>query len=220
MTRTDLSAALVARNTAGVTVRGDLDNGSDTGSQYAYLTGNGLDVRLKTGVSGLLHHKYCIVDAENPHWNATTLTGSHNWSSSAENSNNENTLIIHDPDITNQYLQEFAARYTQFGGTNPPLTVGVDPDDGSLPRAVALSQNEPNPSLGETHIAYAIPVAQRVVLKLYDLQGREVLTLVDRDQPAGRYHVDLNTRGFSSGVYFYRLRAGRVAQERRIVVLR
>ena len=60
-----------------------------------------------------------IVDARGSRTGrGTVLTGSHNWSASAENSNNENTLIVHDADVANQYLQEFAARYTQFGGTD------------------------------------------------------------------------------------------------------
>ncbi|MBM2840441.1 MAG: hypothetical protein HW412_969, partial [Bacteroidetes bacterium] len=118
LTRSEIARALVARKLAGLKVRGDLDDGTYQGSQYSYLVANNVDVRLKSGVSGLLHHKYCIIDAEYPYWDAVTLTGSHNWSSSAENSNNENTLIIHDGNITNQYLQEFAARYYQFGGSD------------------------------------------------------------------------------------------------------
>lgn len=220
MTRSDISSALVAKHLAGVAVRGDLDNSSDTGSQYSYLIGNGIDVRLKTGVSGLLHHKYCLTDAESPGWDATTLTGSHNWSSAAENSNNENTLIVHDPDVTNQYLQEFAARYYQFGGTDSVSVVSVEPIASSVPRAVELGQNYPNPFHGETHIVYAIPVASQVVLKLFDLQGREVQTLVNERQAPGQYRVDFTPRRISSGVYFYRLDFGRTVLRRKMLLLK
>jgi phosphatidylserine/phosphatidylglycerophosphate/cardiolipin synthase-like enzyme len=220
VTRTDLSAALVAQKNAGVKVRGDMDNSSDTGSQYSYLVANGVDVALKSGVSGLLHHKYCIVDAENPGWDAITLTGSHNWSSSAEASNNENTLIVHDPDVTNQYLQEFSARYYQFGGTDSIRTVSVELIPGAVPRVVSLAQNYPNPSTGLTHIEYAIPTARDVELKLYDVQGRELRTLVHARQTPGRYRVDLSTRGATSGVYFYRLRAGSVVEQRKMLIVR
>ena len=206
LTRSDIADALITRKNAGVAVRGDLDNSSDTGSQYAYLVGNGVDVGLKTGVSGLLHHKYCIVDAENPNWNSVTLTGSHNWSSSAETSNNENTIIIHDFDITNQYLQEFRARYHQFGGSDP-INVGVDTPAGP-PLAFALGRSFPNPARDLTTIEYALPSARRVALRLYDLQGREVRTLVNRVEAPGRHRALLSTRGLSSGVYFYRLESG------------
>jgi len=217
-TRTDLSAELVAKKQQGVKVRGDLDDDSDSGSQYAYLTGNGVDVRLKTGASGLLHHKYCIVDAEDPTWNSITLTGSHNWSSAAENSNNENTLILHDFDITNQYLQEFAARYYQFGGSDPINIVGVDPQ--GAPRAIELSQNQPNPFWRGTTIGYALPARNRVVLRLYDVHGRVVRTVMNQEQPAGRYKVGLAAGALPSGVYFYRLQVGSLVQQRKLVLLR
>ena len=220
MTRDDISAALVARHLAGIAVRGDLDNSSDAGSQYAYLVANGVDVRLKSGVSGLLHHKYCLVDAEGPSWDPVTLTGSHNWSSAAENSNNENTLIIHDPDVTNQYLQEFTARYYQFGGLDSVRVVSVEPNGARVPGTIALAQNYPNPAHGLTGIAYAIPVADQVSLRLYDLQGREVRTLVNQRQTPGRYRVDFSTRGLSTGVYFYRLTVGSMTQQRKMLMLK
>ena len=219
MTRTDISAAVVARKNAGLKVRGDMDSNTDTGSQYSYLVSNGVDVKLKTGVSGLLHHKYCLFDAESQAWDAVTLTGSHNWSSSAENSNNENTVVVHDADITNQYLQEFAARYYQFGGTDS-LTVGVEQIGSGIPRIAFLGQNYPNPFRGQTQIVYAIPLAQKVVLNLYDVQGRVVQSLVNRHQNPGTYRISLATRGLSSGVYFYRLNAGPVVQQRKMLLLR
>jgi phosphatidylserine/phosphatidylglycerophosphate/cardiolipin synthase-like enzyme/predicted extracellular nuclease len=220
MTRSDLSTPLVTKHLAGVAVRGDLDNSTDTGSEYAYLVGNGVDVRLKTGVSGLLHHKYCLFDAENPNWDAITLTGSHNWSSAAENSNNENTLIVHDPDVTNQYFQEFAARYVQFGGTDILQLVDVERFDPGVPRAVALEQNYPNPFRSVTRIVYAIPVAQQVVLRVYDLQGREVQTLVNQRQIPGRYRVDVRVKDSANGVYFYRLKVGKTVQQRKMTLLK
>jgi len=220
LTRSDIADVLIARHNAGVAVRGDLDNSTDAGSQYAYLVSGGVDVRLKTGVSGLLHHKYCIVDAENPGWGPMTLTGSHNWSSAAENNNNENTLVVHDPDVTNQYLQEFAARYAQFGGADTLKLVDVGPLGTGVPRAISLAQNYPNPFRTATRIVYAIPAAQKVVLRLYDVQGREVQTLVNREQPAGRYAVDLDGTGISSGVYFCRLQVGAVVQQRKMLHLR
>ena len=219
LTRSDIANALIAQKTAGLKVRGDLDNGTDSGSEYANLIAAGVDVRLKTG-SGLLHHKYLLVDADNPTWDGVTLTGSHNWSSAAENSNGENTLIIHDADIANQYLQEFAARYYQFGGTDSVRVTDVEQIDLSAPRAVMLAQNYPNPFRGSTSIVYAIPVAQPVSLRMYDLQGREVQKLVDQPQAAGQYRVDFSVKGLASGVYFCRLQVGKVVQQRKMLLLR
>lgn len=219
LTRSDLAAALIARKAAGVAVRGDLDNGTDTGSEYNNLVNAGVDVKLKTGAPGLLHHKYVIVDAESPAYSAVTLTGSHNWSSAAENSNNENTLVVRDFNITNQYLQEFRARYHQFGGTDP-IDVSVELTDPRAPRTVSLSQNFPNPSHGETAIDYAIPTSEHVELKLFDLQGRELQTLVRAEQAPGRYRVSFTTRNLAGGVYFYRLRVGGTVQQRKMLLLR
>ena len=218
MTRTDISAAIVARKNAGLEVRGDMDDDSDSGSQYAYLVGNGVDVHLKTGVSGLLHHKYCLFDAEYPLWDGTTLTGSHNWSSAAEDNNNENTVIVHDPDITNQYLQEFTARYYQFGGTDSLHVVGVEPIGGPTPVLVSLAQSVPNPVHGRTSIGYSLPARQHVSLRLYDIGGREVRTLVNQIQAPGNYRLQLNVGSLASGMYFYRLATGGWVHQRKMIV--
>jgi phosphatidylserine/phosphatidylglycerophosphate/cardiolipin synthase-like enzyme len=217
ITRSDIATALVNQKNAGRKVRGDMDNNTDSGTQYSFLTSSGVDVKLKSGVSGLLHHKYLLSDADVPQSDAITLTGSHNWSSAAENSNNENTVILHDPDIANQYLQEFSARYDQFGGTDP-VTTEVEKLDG-LVHELDLAQNFPNPFRGRTHIDYAIPTAQHVRLALYDLQGRRVQTLVDQAQAPGRYRVEMVAKRLGSGVYFYRLEAGKVVRQRKLLML-
>ena len=65
----------------------------------------------KTGESGIMHHKYIIVDNSLPSSDPMVLTGSHNWSNSAEYRNDENTLIVHDATIANIYFQEFTERF-------------------------------------------------------------------------------------------------------------
>ncbi|MBM2846139.1 MAG: hypothetical protein HW407_1451 [Bacteroidetes bacterium] len=209
LTRTDIANAILAKKNLGLDVRGLVDNNTDQGSQYNFLLSQGVDLHLKTG-SGLLHHKYGIVDAENPYWNAVTITGSHNWSSSAENANNENTLIIRDGNITNQFLQEFAARYYQFGGTDTIL-VGVDENSG-FPREFSLSQNYPNPFNPTTHFGFRISEFGVVSLRVYDVLGREIATLVNEPKAPGVYTARWDgTNSFGdrvgSGVYFYRLQA-------------
>ncbi|MCD4711416.1 MAG: T9SS type A sorting domain-containing protein [Bacteroidales bacterium] len=68
------------------------------------------DVRLN-GESGIMHHKYMIIDPSFPESDPMVLTGSHNWSSSAQLRNDENTLIIHDQGVANAYYQEFVQRF-------------------------------------------------------------------------------------------------------------
>jgi phosphatidylserine/phosphatidylglycerophosphate/cardiolipin synthase-like enzyme len=218
LTRADIANALIARRNVGRRVRGVLDNGSDLGSQYNYLISNSIDVHLKIG-SGLLHHKYGIIDAENPHWSPVTITGSHNWSSAAENTNNENTLLIRDGNIANQFLQEFAARYYQFGG-NDSILVGVYSAGGLVPMEYTLDQNYPNPFNPTTTIRFGVPERSNVELKLFDILGREVTTLVNHVHEAGTYTVVLNGSGLASGVYFYRLEAGSTRLQRKLLLLK
>jgi hypothetical protein len=120
----------------------------------------------------------------------------------AENSNNENTRILHDSDVTNQYLQEFVARYVQFGGADMLVLVDVGPVGTGVPRTGSLAQNFPNLLRMGTSIVNVVPTARKVELRLYDVQGRELQTLVNQRQSPGRYAVDLSARGLASGVYF------------------
>lgn len=116
-TRKDIADTLIARKNAGDKVRVVVDNNTDQGNQFSYLQGAGVDIHLKGG-SGLLHHKYATVDADQSTGDQYLITGSHNWSSAAENTNDENTLIVQDSRVANLYLQEFAARYYEAGGTD------------------------------------------------------------------------------------------------------
>ncbi len=116
-TRDELADSVIAQKDAGRKTRVVMDNNTDTGNEYSNLLASGVDVHLAGG-SGLLHHKYALIDAENSGGTPYTVTGSHNWSSSAENSNDENTLIVQDARVANLYLQEFAARYYEAGGTD------------------------------------------------------------------------------------------------------
>jgi|GEM_PF-2989085 len=77
-----------------------------------------------------------------------------------------------------------------------------------IPNEFHLSQNFPNPFNPTTTIEYALPVSEFVTLKVYDLLGKEVASVVSETQKAGRYAVQVNGEKMSSGVYFYRLQAG------------
>jgi parallel beta-helix repeat protein len=76
-----------------------------------------------------------------------------------------------------------------------------------LPKMFALEQNYPNPFNPTTVIAYQLPVASDVSLKVYDILGKEVAMLINGRQEAGSYSFNFNASALSSGVYFYRLQA-------------
>jgi hypothetical protein len=83
----------------------------------------------------------------------------------------------------------------------------VKSSGASLPTTFALNQNYPNPFNPSTIISFQIPVASHVTLKVYDILGRELTTLIDETQTAGSHSITFNAAKYASGVYFYRLAA-------------
>ncbi len=110
--------AIVSRQTAGVYTAGIVDQYSNTGAAYPILTA-GLGSNLKTFISSTLlyHNKMLIVDPSNTCSDPLVLTGSHNWTTSANTKNDENTLIIHSDTIANIYYQAFNAEFAALSGT-------------------------------------------------------------------------------------------------------
>ncbi len=203
-TRSDLAQVLVAKEAAGEKVRVVMDNNTDTGNQFNFLEGGRVDVHLKgSGLgAGLLHHKYALIDAENPNEDDIVITGSHNWSNSAETANNENTLIIHSKRIANFYLQEFKARYLEAGGIDT-IATAVKNTVGNVPKAAGLSQNYPNPFNPTTVISYQLSEDSFVKLKIFDILGREITVLVNGEKKAGYNNATFNAMNLASGTYFY-----------------
>jgi phosphatidylserine/phosphatidylglycerophosphate/cardiolipin synthase-like enzyme len=219
-TRSDLAQELVEKKTAGEKVRVLMDNNTDTGNQYSFLQSNGVDLHLKgSDVTGYLHHKYALVDAEAPNADEVVITGSHNWSKSAETGNNENTLIVHDKRIVNLYLQEFKRRYLSAGGTDA-ITVGVIRTDDEIPRSTALSQNYPNPFNPTTNFQLRIAKFGFVSVKIFDLLGREIATLVNENRAPGVYTITWDASRLASGMYFCRLKAGNFALTKKVLLVR
>ncbi|RMG60970.1 MAG: T9SS C-terminal target domain-containing protein [Calditrichaeota bacterium] len=106
------------------------------------------------------------------------------------------------------------------------ITTDIEPLPAQrAPERFQLAQNYPNPFNPETVIAYSLPVASAVKLVVYDALGREIRTLVQQNQPAGQYRVrwdgrDEQGRPVPSGVYFYRLQAGRFSASRKMLLLK
>ncbi len=225
LTRNDLAQILVNKKNAGEKVHVVLDNNIDAGNQFNYLKNNGVDILLKgDAIKGYLHHKYAVIDADITSADQVVITGSHNWSTAAENSNNENTLIIHDNRIANLYLQEFKARYLEAGGMD--IITGIEKQsDNEKPADFSLSQNYPNPFNPTTTILFSLPVYSYVVIKVYDILGREIATLVNEEKAPGSYEVKFNAHSnggnnLASGIYFYRITAGSFTATKKFVLLK
>ncbi|MBM2841709.1 MAG: C-terminal target protein [Bacteroidetes bacterium] len=99
-------------------------------------------------------------------------------------------------------------------------TTGVRPTDDvqGVPERFGLSQNYPNPFNPATTIQYQSPIASHISLKIFDLLGREVAVLVNEERLAGTYRATWDASRFSSGVYFYTLRAGEYIQTRKMIL--
>ena len=89
-----------------------------------------------------------------------------------------------------------------------------------LPARFALDQNYPNPFNPLTVIRYQLPVGGKVTLKVYNLLGQEVQTLVDEIQDAGFKSVEWDASGAPSGVYYYRINAGSFSQVRKMLLVK
>ena len=90
----------------------------------------------------------------------------------------------------------------------------------NLVTTYSLSQNYPNPFNPTTVIDYTIPKESHVMLKIYDVLGQEVETLVNEDQNVGRYQVQFDGSRLASGVYFYRLVAGNHVITKKMLLLK
>ena len=107
----------------------------------------------------------------------------------------------------------------------PKAATSVEVESGLNPTEFVLEQNYPNPFNPVTTIKYSIPaVGTRhgvsVKLKVYDILGNEVATLVNEQKTAGTYEVNFNASNLSSGVYFYKLQAGNFVQTKKLMLLR
>ena len=109
-----------------------------------------------------------------------------------------------------------------FGIVHTTVVTQTDKTDNSIPTAFKLEQNYPNPFNPETVINYQLAASSYATLKVFDVLGNEVATLVNEEQPAGSYQVEFSSknRELSSGIYFYKIRAGDFVQTKKMILLR
>ncbi|MEB2296104.1 MAG: T9SS type A sorting domain-containing protein [Ignavibacteria bacterium] len=96
----------------------------------------------------------------------------------------------------------------------------VDDNNNSLPESFYLAQNYPNPFNPSTKISFRIAEPGIVSLKVFDILGNEVMSLVDEQKPAGLYEVKFDASSLTSGVYFYQLKSGNLVQTKKMVLLK
>jgi hypothetical protein len=88
------------------------------------------------------------------------------------------------------------------------------------PTAYALGQNYPNPFNPTTTIEYDIPATSFVTISIFNTLGQEVMTLVHKEQSAGKYSVQVDVSQLPSGIYFYRLTAGKYSATNKMMLMK
>ena len=123
----------------------------------------------------------------------------------------------------------FFGNYRNAGTNDPmiratvlmPSLVGISQISTEVPDVYSLSQNYPNPFNPSTTINFSIPKSSDVSLRVYDVLGKEIATLVDEFKNAGSYSVDFNaTSGLTSGVYFYTITTGNFTDTKKLMLIK
>ncbi|HMX05351.1 MAG TPA: phospholipase D-like domain-containing protein [Chitinophagales bacterium] len=145
--------------------------------------------------SNLLHHKYLIIDPNCPQSDPMVWTGSHNWSTSANSRNDENTIVIHDATVANLFYQEYMQRYKDEGATdmvNAACEVAINnstQDEGEI-------RLYPNPATNQVTIALGEVTNGNI--KIFDISGKVMLS----SEVHGLQYFTININELPAGMYF------------------
>ncbi|UCE06149.1 MAG: discoidin domain-containing protein [bacterium] len=129
---------------------------------------------------------------------------------------------------TGRYVRMYGiARGTQWGFSlwefevyGLPVSIAIGDEQKQIPVNFELSQNYPNPFNPDTQIKYSIPSDSKVTLEVFNLNGRKVVTLVNKKHSKGAYTVYFSGESFSSGIYYYRIEAGEHRQVKRMLLIK
>jgi len=100
------------------------------------------------------------------------------------------------------------------------ILASVTMDEVGKPFNFFISQNYPNPFNPTTKIEYSVPHSSNVVIKVFDILGKEIETLVNEEKSIGSYEVEFNAAGLPSGIYFYRLQDGNYIETKKMVLIK
>jgi hypothetical protein len=133
----------------------------------------------------------------------------------------EPQLYSYNDDVSNISVSSFTYRLKQvdYDGSFE-YSKEVTVENSTLPDKYSLSQNYPNPFNPNTTIEFTIPKNEFVTIKIYDVLGNEVTTLIKEELSAGLHKLEFNAIELTSGVYIYKLIAGSFTQTRKMILLR
>jgi len=130
----------------------------------------------------------------------------------------ESGIKIYYNSAANSWLGGGTFSLTSGGYLLPEGSDGVESQAETLPTEISLHQNFPNPFNPVTTIQYQLPDAGKVSLKVFDMLGREITTLVNDKQTAGNYTVTFDGSNLASGFYFYQLRAANKVMTKKMLL--
>lgn len=198
LTRTDIASAIIQKNAQGVQARVLLHHPNEGGSSSQYVNiQNSIGWRIMNysdlDQGGKLHHKLMFANATGG-TNPYVLTGSHNWSLSAETRNDENTLVVYDEDIVNQYFQEFMGRLgavasAEFYESFESLTIFPNPTDDKLNISFT-------PEAGINRICL-LNISGKTILEFDDYQVTPFMQIELESLPSGVYLLRVEAQGVS-----------------------
>ncbi len=192
ITRTDIAEAIRNAREGGVDVHVLTNKADDNSGSVNTILSSALGSShyvFDDAASGTMHNKYAVIDNDSPGLDPLVLTGSHNWSNSANETNDENTLIIHSEDIANQYFQNFAARFKINNGV---LATGTN----FQKRPVTTTY--PNPVSGRLFLHSPHTIA---TVELFSSSGMRLLQIEPVDSRQGE--IDMHPR--RPGLYLLRI---------------
>ncbi|MCS7084660.1 MAG: phospholipase D-like domain-containing protein, partial [Bacteroidia bacterium] len=150
VTREDLANTVKERVQAGISAFGVWDDTTNSGAKRAWdilrpVMGDRLRIE---GTSAIFHHKYLIIDHNQLDFDPLVLTGSHNWTASADSDNDENTVIVHDPVIANLFFQQFNYAFKKAGGQVSRF---------DAPEKTHFAYAYPNPAVATLNLRFESP---------------------------------------------------------------
>ena len=178
--------------------------------------------QFKAKSSGPKNLGYMIQKATSPY--TIYLSGAVNLSNTAQLTSDSVNITSNDKvkisftlgssELETVWIDDVSISETSLGATD------VKEDKNRLPSKFDLLQNYPNPFNPRTIISYQLPVSGNVVLKVYDVLGNEITTLVNEEKPVGYYETNWNASNLASGIYFYRLQAGSFNETKKMIYLK
>ena len=210
--------AIVTRVTAGVYAAAVIDQYSNYSGNAAYSSlSSSLGSRLieYTG-SEIYHNKYLVVDPSDGCSDPQVLTGSHNWSVSANTKNDENTVIIHDDTAANIYYQAFRKDFMTLGGTLATQTGCGSTGVAEAVNAVQAVFIAPNPSTGVFSMTYGLNEAQQVTVSVTGIDGRNGRVLLNEIQAQGTHTATFAIA--DPGIYVVKMVTGSNVYTTKVVI--